>query len=134
MGQFGGATRTAAGRHRRFSRAGPLLRELYESESARASRFRYGLLLFDAATIVFLVVSSFIERTIVFDVIDATFGLLLLAEFLARLSINRDHLYEVLHPLSLADIAVIISFLTPVVGGRLAFLRVLRTLRLFRSY
>jgi hypothetical protein len=33
-----------------------LLRELYEGESRRAVRFRYGLLLFDVLTIIFLVV------------------------------------------------------------------------------
>jgi voltage-gated potassium channel len=37
------------------------LRELYEGESDRASRFRYTLLLFDMATIVFVVVTSFLE-------------------------------------------------------------------------
>jgi hypothetical protein len=40
-----------------------------------------------------------------------------LAEFIARLSISRRSLHEVLQPLGLADLAVIVSFLAPV-GGR----------------
>ena len=51
---------------------------------------------------------------------------------------SLDHvgvaLRQVLHPLGLADVAVIISFLVPIGGYRLGFLRALRVLRLFRSY
>ena len=37
-----------------------VLRELYEGESRRAVRFRYGLLLFDLSTIFYLAVTSFV--------------------------------------------------------------------------
>ena len=43
-------------------------------------------------------------------------------------------LRELLSPLSVADLIAVVSFLAPVAGGNLAFLRVLRALRLFRSY
>ena len=39
-----------------------------------------------------------------------------------------------LHPTTWADIAAIISFLAPLVGEAVGFLRILRTLRLLRSY
>jgi hypothetical protein len=39
---------------------GTVLRELYEGESRRAVRFRYGLLLFDLSTIIYLAVTSFV--------------------------------------------------------------------------
>src|SRR5580704_4102368 len=39
---------------------GTVLRELYEGESRRAVRFRYGLLLFDLPTIIYLAVTSFV--------------------------------------------------------------------------
>ncbi|MGA7261527.1 MAG: ion channel [Stellaceae bacterium] len=113
---------------------GTLLRELYDGESRRAVRFRYGLLLFDGLTIIFLVVTSFVDGGPVLELIDAAIGLLIFGEFLARLSVSRQRLHDLLHPLGLADIAVIISFAAPISGHGLGFLRALRALRLFRSY
>jgi voltage-gated potassium channel len=113
---------------------GTLLRELYEGESRRAVQFRYGLLLFDVLTIMFMVATSFVAGGPALEIIDATIGLLILGEFLARLSISRRRWHDLLHPLGLADIAVIISFLAPISGHGLGFLRALRVLRLFRSY
>jgi voltage-gated potassium channel len=107
---------------------------LYEGESRRAVRFRYGLLLFDVVTIVFLAVTSFVEGSPLLELIDAALGLVVLGEFLARLSVSRRRLHDLIHPLGLADVAVIISFLAPVSGHGLGFLRALRALRLFRSY
>ncbi len=110
------------------------LRELYQGDSRRAVRFRYGLVLFDLLTIIFLVVTSFVQGDPVLEVIDAAIGLIVLGEFLARLSVSDRPLHDFFHPLGLADIAVIISFLAPLSGHSLGFLRVLRVLRLFRSY
>jgi voltage-gated potassium channel len=111
-----------------------LLRELYEGESGRAVRFRYGLLLFDLLTILFLALTSFVHGSPLLELVDAAIGLIVLGDFLARLSISRRRFHDVLRPAGLADIAVIISFLAPVSGQGLGFLRVLRALRLFRSY
>ena len=111
-----------------------LLRELYEGETRRAVWFRYSLMVFDLVTIVFLVVTSFIKGNRLLEIADAGIGLVVLAEFIARLSISRRPLHDVLQPLGLADVAVIISFLAPVGGEGLGFLRALRVLRLFRSY
>jgi voltage-gated potassium channel len=113
---------------------GAVLRELYEGESGRAVRFRYGLLLFDLLTISFLVVTSFVKGSFFLELIDTGIGLLVLGDFLARLWLSRRRLHDLLHPLGLADIAVIVSFLAPVSGHGVGFLRALRVLRLFRSY
>ena len=110
------------------------LRELYEGESDRASRFRYTLLLFDMAAIVFVVVTSFLEWNLVIDLVNTAIGLVILADFVARLAISRHRIRDLLHPLGLADMAAIASFLAPIAGQGFGFLRVLRTLRLFRSY
>lgn len=110
------------------------LRELYQEDSRRAVRFRYGLVLFDLLTIIFLVVTSFVQGDRILELIDAAIGLIVLGEFLARLSVSDRPLHDLFHPLGLADIAVIISFLAPLSGHSLGFLRVLRVLRLFRSY
>jgi voltage-gated potassium channel len=111
-----------------------LLHDLYEGESRRATRFRYALLIFDVATLVFLVLTSFVRGNPILELVDGIIGLVILTEFVARLAASRHRLHDLLHPLGIADLAVIISFLAPVSGHELGFLRALRALRLFRSY
>lgn len=110
-----------------------IVRELYESGSNRAHRFRYALIVFDIATIVFLVVSSFLPRTPLIGVIDVVIGLIILADFLARFWISHNRLGDLMHPANLADVVVIASLLAPLAGEGLAFLRVVRVLRILRS-
>lgn len=108
--------------------------ELYEADTARARRFRYGLLGFDLATMLFVIATSFLSRTWTIAVLDVVFGVLLLADFVARLSTTRYRFQEFLRPQTYADLAAIVSFLSPLLGGNAGFLRILRTLRLFRTY
>ncbi len=110
------------------------LKALYEGQSAQAHRFRYGLLVFDIVTLIFIVATSFSARENWIEVLDVIFGLLILADFCARLFISDRPLRELLHPVTWADAASIVSFLAPLVGEPAGFLRVLRTLRLLRSY
>lgn len=107
---------------------------MYEGMSVNAQRFRYGLLIFDITTILFIVATSFIPSTSIIEWIDAVIGVLILTDFIARFIIARHRWMSLLHPSSIADIVVIASFLAPVVGAGLGFLRVLRTLRLLRTY
>jgi len=110
------------------------LRFLYESDAHEAHRFRYGLLVFDVATIVFIIVSSFLPRYRAMEWIDVIIGLLVLSDFLARIAISRNRLRDLAHPVTFADIASIVSFLAPVVGEGIGFLRILRTVRFLRTY
>jgi voltage-gated potassium channel len=110
------------------------LTELYEGDTPRAHRFRYGLLIFDVFTICFLVATSFTSHSPPVEIIDAIVGLVLLAEFGARLWISSNRWKFLLNPFGIADIMVIASLLAPIVGEGLAFLRVARILRLLRSY
>jgi voltage-gated potassium channel len=110
------------------------LKALYEGQSAEAHRFRYGLLVFDIVTLIFIVATSFSARENWIEVLDVIFGLLILADFCARLFISDRPFRELLHPVTWADAASIVSFLAPLVGEPAGFLRVLRTLRLLRSY
>jgi voltage-gated potassium channel len=57
------------------------LRELYEGGSRRSAWFRYGLLLFDVATIFFLVLTSFIDGSPVLELVDAAIGIIIFADF-----------------------------------------------------
>jgi voltage-gated potassium channel len=110
------------------------LRHLYESRAADAQQFRYGLVAFDVVTILFIVATSFVPRHRAIETLDLIFGLLILADFSARLFISRQRLRELLHPVTWADAAAIVSFLAPLIGEPAGFMRILRTLRLLRSY
>lgn len=107
---------------------------LYEGDSPHAVRFRYALLGFDIATVIFLVVSSFFYGNEIVEWLDIVFGICILADFLARLWISRSRASFILNPLGFADLVVAVSLLLPLLGENLAFLRVIRALRLFRSY
>jgi voltage-gated potassium channel len=110
-----------------------LFRELYYRETARAVRFRYGLLLLDAVTLLFIIGTSFIERSAAVEVADTALGLVLLAEFAARLRASPRPWKELAHPATLADAVAIVCFLIPMLGAAAGFLRALRVLRLLRS-
>lgn len=110
------------------------LRSLYEGETREAHRFRYALLVFDVTTILFIVASSFLPRTRVLEWMDLLFGLGVLADFSARFLISRNRWKDFAHPVTLADLAAILSFLAPIVGEGIGFLRILRTVRLLHTY
>jgi len=110
------------------------LKELYYGTSPRAVRFRYALLGFDLVTIAFFIGSSMLEPTAALLGIDLALAAVLIVEYAARLSIaNRPWMFP-LRFQSIMDAAVIASLLAPFVLDNLAFLRVVRMLRLLRSY
>ena len=116
----------------------PSLRErlhrLYYGTAAAASRFRYAVLAFDLATVVFVIVTSFLPRSLAVEVADVLIGLVLVGEFAARIAGSRRPWREALRPASIADLVAIASFLAPLTGEGFGFLRILRTLRLLQSY
>ena len=110
------------------------IRELYEGVTTRAQRFRYGLLLFDLATIGFVVATSFSEHGALVETVDAVFGVLILADLSARFAISPRKLRFLSYPTTLVDVLAIASFLAPLAGEGAGFLRILRTLRLLHTY
>jgi len=110
------------------------LEELYSGETRRAVRFRYGILIADIVTIMFLVASMFFYRHPAVLVADVIFGFYILADYLARLWIAPHKSRFLLHPLNVADAIAAVSFLAPLVGLNFAFLRVVRFIRLLRSH
>jgi voltage-gated potassium channel len=115
-------------------RARAEIRQLYEGGSPEAHRFRYGLVAFDFVTLLFIVATSFVPRNKVIEGLDVLFGVIILADFIARLFVSRHRMRDLMHPIAWADIAAIVSFLAPLVGEAAGFLRILRTLRFLRSY
>ena len=110
------------------------LRRLYFGRSREAHQFRYALLAFDILVILFIVATSFTARSAWIEGLDIVIGLLILAEFSARLWASERPLREFAHPATWADIVAIMSFLAPLTGEGLGFLRILRTLRLLHTY
>lgn len=108
--------------------------DLYEGESARGRTFRYGLLAFDIATIMFIVVTSFLPRTPIVVGIELIFGLILIADLVARISLMERPLRDAFSLATAIDVVVIFSLLAPLGSEGAAFLRVLRTLRLLTTY
>lgn len=88
----------------------------------------------DLLVVGFVVASSFFRGTAFTEVLDPIFGTIILLDLMARLWIARRPLRELFHPITLADVIVIVSLLAPAAGENFAFLRVLRTLRVLRSY
>ena len=110
------------------------LQTLYWGAHGAARVFRYGLLALDIFVIAFVVATSFAERTLWIEIADAIIGIVIVLDFSARLYISRQKLRDLVHPAGIADIIVIFSLLAPLAGEGFAFLRVMRTLRLLRSY
>ncbi|MCA0996037.1 potassium channel family protein [Salipiger pacificus] len=110
------------------------LSELYEGDSDLAHRFRYALLAFDIFTVVFVIGTSFTDHGRLVETFDVLFGVVILADFLARLWIAPRKTPFLFSPATLADLVSLISFLAPLAGEGLGFLRVLRTLRLLHTY
>lgn len=110
------------------------LDHLYNGESGRARNFRWGLLAFDGITILYFVVASFLHHVDDMHVVEEAIGALYLVEFGARLFISKTRWHDVFHPVGLADLVVIASLLAPSLAENFSFLRVIRALRLLRSY
>jgi voltage-gated potassium channel len=110
------------------------LKQLYRGDISAGRAFQYGLLVFDLTTIAFLIASSFFPGEPIVERLDIAIGIAILVELVARVLAAPSPRRELLHPLSLADMAVVVSLLAPMLGEGVAFLRVLRLFRLFRSY
>jgi voltage-gated potassium channel len=110
------------------------LLSLYEGKGPSGWRARWGLLLFDLAVLLFFVVTSFLPLSPALVAADFVLGTVLLLELLARLWAAADRLNFITRPIALLDVAVLVSLLAPALTENFAFLRVVRTLRLLRSY
>ncbi len=109
--------------------------ELYTGHARRSVRFRYALILFDAVTIVFFIATAHVPHGAGIVLASRVTGLVILADLLARLWVALDRRFLLTRLYTLADIIVIGSlFVDPWLQGDLAFLRVLRGMRLIHSY
>lgn len=111
------------------------LRLLYNGHSKRAIRFRYALVTFDIATIIYFIMTVAISHHPMMMAINLVLGLLILLDFMSRLWVADNPRQMMLRIYTLADLIVIASlFLAPLIEENLALFRVLRGLRLIHSY
>jgi voltage-gated potassium channel len=109
-------------------------REFYYGSSALGVRGRYVILAVDLAIILYFVATTFLppEEWIIFT--DKIIGTILIVELAGRFIADNDRWGFVSRPLALLDLAIIVSLFIPEVTGNFAFLRVIRAMRIFRSY
>ena len=111
------------------------IRLLYTGQSQRARRFRYGLIVFDAVTIVYFIATAALPTTPFMAALNIGMGLLILLDIAARFWISDNLRKELTRIYTLADLIVVLSLLlAPLITENLAFLRVLRGLRLIHAY
>jgi len=110
------------------------LTALYEGDSALSRRYGYFLLVFDVAMIIYVITTSFFTDVLVIEIIDVVLGIFIIFDFAARLYISRVRMRMIFSINGIADLVVILSLIAPVAGEGYAFLRVVRTFRLLRSY
>lgn len=110
------------------------LRQLYFGESQTSRYWRFALVAFDVLTIFYFLFSSMTETQDHNRVIDLVVASLLVLDFVARLLASYRPVKEVVSLTGIADLIVIISLIVTVLAENLAFLRVIRMLRLLRSY
>ncbi len=110
------------------------LRRLFYGHRPAAVAFQAGLLAIDIAAISYFIATSFVEDATWLRVVDLLLGVLLALEFLGRMLAHRHPMAYLDNGAALVDLVVIGSLFVSALGGNLGFLRVLRTVRLVRSY
>ena len=108
--------------------------EFYYGLTPRAIRARAAMLIADFVIIVYFVGTTFLPLHPWIIAIDIAIGCLLIVDFFARMLAHADRMAFVVRPMSLLDLLVIVSLFVPAMIGNFAFLRVVRALRLLRSY
>jgi len=109
-------------------------REIYYKNSPRAVRARYVFLAFDMLVVFYFVLTTFAEPTLWIVYVDIAIGIVLLVDFIGRLIADNDRGAFLVKPTTVVDFIVISSLFVPALIGNFAFLRLVRSLRLLRSF
>lgn len=110
------------------------VRGLYSGRTRQARYFRYGLLIFDVVSVIFFIATSITPDETWVLVVDAVIAVLIFADLAARFWIEDRRADMLTQVGTWIDVAVIISLLLPFLISNFLFLRVVRSLRLLRSY
>ena len=110
------------------------LRRLFYGHRRQAVAFQAGLLAVDLAAIAYFLATTFVADAPWLRAVDLIIGVLLALEFLGRMFAHRHPMHYLDNGAAMIDLVVIASLFVSALGSNLGFLRVLRTVRLFRSY
>jgi voltage-gated potassium channel len=110
------------------------LRRLYHGDEPAATRFRWFMLAVDVVTITLFVELTFVTEADWMVAVELGLGVVLLADLVARVYIDSRPVALLFKPLTIADAIVVVSMIGAAFTDNLGFLRVLRTLRILRSY
>ena len=107
---------------------------LYGGQGRAATRFRYGLIALDVATVVFFIVTVPLAPSDGLRMAEAAIGALILTDLCLRLWVAQDRWRAVVQVHTLADVVVVLSLVAePLLGVNLSFLKALRAMRLVHS-
>ena len=120
--------------NRQSTRLHKFIDNLYNGKDKVSENFRWGLLTFDILTLVYFITATFLHHSDAFHSIEEIIGILYLVEFSARIYISRQRFRDIFNLVGMADLIVIFSLLVPSLAENFLFLRVIRSLRLLRSY
>jgi voltage-gated potassium channel len=110
------------------------VRRLYAGRDPYSRLFLYALLAFDLVSLLFIIATSFLPRNGTIRGVEIALGIAFLIELLVRLAGSRRMSRELLRVTTWTDVAAIFSLLVETSSEAGAFLRVLRTFRLFRTF
>jgi voltage-gated potassium channel len=108
--------------------------EFFYGSGAAGLRGRYIMLGLDLMIVGYFIGTSFMPLSDAIVVADMLIGSVLVAELGGRIIADSDRVGLLSKPLALLDIAIILSLFMPAVFGNFAFLRVVRAMRVLRSY
>lgn len=109
-------------------------REIYYGTSPRAVTARFVFIVFDILIVAYFVITTFMELYGWIVTVDMIIGVILSIDFAGRLLADRDRTGFLVKPMTVVDFIVIVSLFVPALVGNFAFLRLVRSLRLLRSY
>ncbi len=110
------------------------LRRLFYGHRPAAVAFQAGLLALDLAAVAYFLATTFVADAPWLRAVDLLLGVLLALEFLGRMLAHRHPMRHLDNGAAVVDLVVIASLFVSALGANLGFLRVLRTVRLLRSY
>ncbi len=124
-----GAAETETG----FQRLRSKLRLLYHSQSPKAQRFQFSVLVVDLAIIAFFIATPLLRGNATFLWIDYSIAALLAVDLLARALASTDIVRWLKQLPVIIDIFILATLLAPTIFFNLGFLRILRLWTLTRS-
>lgn len=110
------------------------LREFFYGTSEKGVRGRYIMLAVDSLILVYFLVTTFMPLTGWIKVADMIIGMILILELAGRVVADSDRMGLLSRPLALLDVGIALSLFVPAIFGNWAFLRVIRAMRVIRSY